>query len=62
MAAFTARSNQLNGKNVNGNQFHDVIYQFAPKVCRDITQGNNGAYSAIVGYDRCTGVGAPIGS
>ncbi len=28
----------------------------------DITQGNNGAYSAAPGWDPCTGLGSPIGS
>lgn len=29
---------------------------------RDITKGNNGAYSAGPGWDPCTGLGVPIGS
>ena len=29
---------------------------------RDITQGNNGVYSATAGWDACTGLGVPIGS
>jgi kumamolisin len=29
---------------------------------RDITQGNNGAYSAATGWDACTGLGSPIGT
>lgn len=29
---------------------------------RDITQGNNGAYSAGPGWDACTGLGSPIGT
>jgi kumamolisin len=29
---------------------------------RDITQGNNGAYSAGTGWDACTGLGSPNGS
>jgi len=28
----------------------------------DITQGNNGAYSAGPGWDPCTGLGSPIGT
>ena len=28
---------------------------------RDITEGSNGAYSAIVGWDACTGLGVPDG-
>jgi len=29
---------------------------------RDITTGNNGAYSAAAGWDACTGLGSPIGT
>jgi kumamolisin len=29
---------------------------------RDITQGNNGAYSAGPGWDPCTGLGSPVGT
>lgn len=29
---------------------------------RDITQGNNGAFSANPGWDPCTGLGSPIGN
>jgi kumamolisin len=29
---------------------------------RDITVGNNGAYSAVSGWDPCTGLGSPLGS
>ncbi|MHB1935074.1 MAG: S53 family peptidase [Acidobacteriaceae bacterium] len=29
---------------------------------RDITQGNNGAFSAGAGWDACTGLGSPVGS
>jgi kumamolisin len=32
------------------------------KVCRDITSGNNGAYSARAGWDPCTGWGSPHGT
>jgi kumamolisin len=30
--------------------------------CRDITSGNNGAYSAGPGWDACTGLGSPDGT
>jgi kumamolisin len=33
----------------------------AVKAFRDITQGNNGAFSAGPGWDACTGLGSPIG-
>lgn len=39
---------------------HPIIYSH-PNVCRDITQGNNGAYSAGPGWDPCTGNGSPNG-
>ena len=29
---------------------------------RDITSGNNGAYSAAPGWDACTGLGSPDGT
>ncbi|HSY08965.1 MAG TPA: S53 family peptidase [Steroidobacteraceae bacterium] len=31
-------------------------------LCRDITSGNNGAYSAAVGWDACSGWGSPDGA
>jgi kumamolisin len=34
----------------------------AKKAFHDITQGNNGAFSAAPGWDACTGQGSPIGS
>ncbi|MEO6999012.1 MAG: S53 family peptidase [Terracoccus sp.] len=34
----------------------------APKAFNDITSGDNGAYSAAVGWDPCTGLGSPIGT
>lgn len=38
----------------------DVLYA-NPSVCFDVVNGNNGAYSANVGYDCCTGLGVPDG-
>jgi kumamolisin len=32
-----------------------------PAALRDITSGTNGAYSAVVGWDACTGLGSPDG-
>jgi kumamolisin len=34
----------------------------APTAFHDITQGNNGAYSAGPGWDACTGLGSPVGT
>lgn len=34
----------------------------AAAACRDITQGNNGAFNAGPGWDPCTGLGSPMGA
>jgi len=34
----------------------------APSAFNDITQGNNGAFSAGLGWDPCTGLGSPVGT
>ena len=34
----------------------------SPPGFRDITEGNNGAYSADAGWDACTGLGVPDGT
>jgi kumamolisin len=34
----------------------------APQAFNDITEGNNGAFSAGPGWDACTGLGSPIGA
>ncbi len=31
----------------------------AKNICRDITEGNNGAFQAGPGWDACTGLGSP---
>jgi kumamolisin len=33
-----------------------------PAVFRDITEGNNGDYAAVPGWDACTGLGSPLGT
>lgn len=38
------------------------VYGANPSVCRDVTSGNNGAYSASTGWDATTGLGVPIGT
>jgi kumamolisin len=60
-AALTARINQNLGVNTNGNQLHSAIYTTNPSCCRDVVSGNNGAFSASLGWDRCTGFGSPNG-
>ena len=52
------RINQSLGRSVGF--VHPSIYANS-SVCRDIIQGNNGFYSAGVGWDPCTGNGTPNG-
>ena len=59
-AALVARLNQ--GLGVNCGFLNGVLYaKCANGVLRDITVGNNGAYSAQPGWDACTGLGTPNG-
>ena len=61
MAGLIAVSNAINKKPAGFLQ--PVIYTAKAKSSfRDITQGNNGAYSAATGWDACTGLGSPIGT
>ena len=59
-AALIARCNQKLGGPLG--DVHAALYQIGEKAFRDITQGNNGAYQAAVGWDPCTGLGSPNGS
>jgi kumamolisin len=61
-AGLTALLNQKLGKPVGF--LNPLIYgSLSGKgLFNDITQGNNGAYSAAAGWDACTGWGSPIGS
>jgi kumamolisin len=61
-AGLLALVNQSVGKPVGF--VNPLLYQDAvtPGDCRDITSGNNGAYSAAIGWDACTGLGSPIGT
>lgn len=64
-AALAARLNQATGKRAGLMQ--PKLYSGASAGAvqpgfRDITSGNNGAYSAGPGWDACTGLGVPIGS
>lgn len=59
MAGLYARINQSVGGNVGFLNTH--LYPH-PEVCRDITQGNNGGYTASTGWDACTGLGSPHGT
>jgi kumamolisin len=53
-----------NAKNKKSAGFiNPMIYAAKAKTAfRDITSGNNGAFSAGPGWDPCTGLGSPIGS
>jgi kumamolisin len=59
-AGLIALLNQSLGKNVGF--VNPKLYAIAPDPLHDITQGNNGAYSAGPGWDACTGLGSPDGS
>ena len=58
-AGLVARLNQITGKRVG--DLHATLYA-NPSICRDITVGNNGSYSAKVGIDQCTGLGVIDGA
>ncbi|HEY2684501.1 MAG TPA: S53 family peptidase [Steroidobacteraceae bacterium] len=58
-AALVARLNQAAGKPLG--YLNPTLYQ-TPLGFRDITQGNNGDFSAAGGWDACTGMGSPKGS
>lgn len=55
-AGLVALLNQSLGNTVGF--LNPFLYQ-NPTSCRDITSGNNGGYSAGVGWDACTGLGSP---
>jgi kumamolisin len=58
-AAIVARLQQQLGHPVA--PLHAAIYA-AGNAFRDITVGNNGGYSALSGWDACTGLGSPNGT
>jgi kumamolisin len=57
-AALIARINGAKGAPVG---FVNPKLYKASGACNDITQGNNGSYSATTGWDACTGLGSPNG-
>jgi kumamolisin len=60
-AGLIALLNELKGKPMG--HLNPVLYGLASKgVFHDITQGNNGDYSAGPGWDPCTGLGTPDGA
>jgi kumamolisin len=58
-AALIALLNQQRGSNIGF--ANPTLYQNAENGFHDITQGNNGSYSARQGWDPCTGLGSPNG-
>lgn len=58
-AGLLALANQQNGRSAGF--INPVIYNAKAKPAfRDITQGDNGSFSAKSGWDPCTGLGSPI--
>ena len=58
-AALIARINSIKG--TPAGYLNPTLYQ-NPGALRDISQGNNGAFSASAGWDACTGLGSPDGN
>jgi kumamolisin len=58
-AALIARINAAKGQPAG---FVNAKLYKAGSVCNDITQGNNGSYVAVPGWDACTGLGSPDGT
>jgi kumamolisin len=58
-AALLARLNQAAGKSAG--YINPLLYRH-PQALRDITRGDNVAFSAAVGWDACTGLGSPDGA
>jgi kumamolisin len=59
-AALIALLNQQRGSNIGF--ANPALYQNAENGFNDITQGNNGSYSAGPDWDPCTGLGSPNGN
>lgn len=57
-SGLVTRINQITNRRAG---FINPILYAHGTVCHDITQGNNGAYKATVGWDACTGLGSPNG-
>lgn len=57
-AGLVALANALNGRAAG--YLNPLLYA-NPTALHDITQGDNGAFAASVGWDACTGLGSPIG-
>jgi kumamolisin len=60
-AGLIALSNAQHG--ISAGFLNPVLYAAGSrKAFRDITKGNNGGFTAGIGWDACTGLGSPIGS
>ena len=57
-AGLVARLNQASGTPLG---FANPLFYNNESAFRDITSGNNGGYSATVGWDPCSGLGSPNG-
>lgn len=58
-AALVVRLNQSLGRQLG--DAHVALYAIGSSAFRDVTQGNNGHYTAGPGWDACTGLGSPDG-
>ena len=56
-AGLLALANAANGHDAG---FVNPTLYSTPAAFRDITQGNNGAFKAGLGWDACTGLGSPV--
>ncbi len=64
-AALIARLAQANGAKfglIQPKLYAAATAGTVPPGFRDVTEGNNGAYTAGPGWDACTGLGVPVGS
>jgi kumamolisin len=59
-AALIARCNQQLAAPLG--DLHAALYRIGESAFRDITQGNNGVWTARPGWDACTGLGSPRGA
>jgi kumamolisin len=59
-AGLIALANAANGRDAGF--VNQPLYSAAPAPFRDITSGNNGAFTAGPGWDACSGLGSPIGN
>lgn len=59
-AGLIALANAANG--TDAGFVNQLLYSAAPAPFRDITSGNNGAFTAGPGWDACSGLGSPNGT